>query len=137
MNDIPEKPTAQIIKGPWKKRKVKVPSEAEQRLREELEFAEDLIDQLMIQMIHTLSDNGFDVNGNDFLRDMGFVIEVVRSLIYREMGLNHPLKDIMSELVIAEIDPSNKITTSLDLDKITMTTNFLIEELSDEPPEVS
>ena len=91
----------------------------------------------MIQMIHTLSDNGFDVNGNDFLRDMGFVIEVVRSLIYREMGLNHPLKDIMSELVIAEIDPSNKITTSLDLDKITMTTDFLIEELSDEPPEVS
>ena len=140
MNDIPEKPTAQIIKGPWKKRNVKVPSEAEQRLREELEFAEDVIDQLMIHMIHTISDNGFDVNGNDFLKDMGFVIEVVRSLIYKEMGLHHPLTDIMSELVIAEIDPSNKISTSLDVDKAVMTSKFLHDESifnKDDPPEVS
>ena len=61
MNDIPEKPTAQIIKGPWKKRNVKVPTEAEQRLREELEFAEDLIDQLQFmydQGFRAIEDNG-------------------------------------------------------------------------------
>jgi hypothetical protein len=88
-------------------------------------------------MIHTINENGFDVNGNDFLSDMGFVIEVVRSLIYREMGLQHPLKDIMSELVISEIDATNRVSTSLDIPKTVETTKFLSEEFNDEDPEVS
>ncbi len=134
----PEKPTAQIIKGPWKKiSKVKIPDEDAQRLREDIEFAEELTESLMVQMIHTINENGFDVNGNDFLSDMGFVIEVVRSLIYREMGLQHPLKDIMSELVISEIDATNRVSTSLDIPKTVETTKFLSEEFNDEDPEVS
>ena len=68
---------------------------------------------------------------------MGFVIEVVRSLIYREMGLQHPLKDIMSELVISEIDATNRVSTSLDIPKTVETTKFLSEEFNDEDPEVS
>ena len=91
----------------------------------------------MVQIIHTVSDNGFDVNGNDFLHDMGFIIECIRSVIYREIGLQHPLKDIMTELVIADIDPTNKISTSLDVDKAVLTTKFLSEEFNDEPPKVS
>ena len=125
-------------KSPWKKiSKVKIPDEDAQRLREDIEFAEELTESLMVQMIHTINENGFDVNGNDFLSDMGFVIEVVRSLIYREMGLQHPLKDIMSELVISEIDATNRVSTSLDIPKTVETTKFLSEEFNDEDPEVS
>ena len=43
----------------------------------------------------------------------------------------------MTELVIADIDPTNKISTSLDVDKAVLTTKFLSEEFNDEPPKVS
>ena len=134
MEKTPEKPSAQIIKGPWKKRKVKIPNEAEKRLREEIEFAEDIIEQIVIDTIHTLSDNGYDVQGTEFICDMAFITESLRSTIYKEVGLKHPLNDVMSELIVADIDDANKITTTFNIDK---TTELLEILQDDEEPEIS
>ena len=59
-----------IIKGPWKqqsKKKVKVPKDPMQtQLQEDLIFAEELTEHLMVQLIHTMGENGFNYVNNHF-----------------------------------------------------------------------
>ena len=133
MNEKTEKPSAQIIKGPWKKRKVKVPDEAENRLREEIEFAEDINEQLMIDIIHTLNENGYDVHSASSVSDMAFVSESLRALLHKQVGIKHPLNDIMPELIITEVDDGKKLTTMFDVEKAVE----LIEYFEDDDPKVS
>ena len=134
MNEKTEKPSAQIIKGPWKKRKVKVPNEAEKRLREEIEFAEDINEQLMVDIIHTLNENGYDVQSTDFVCDMAFVSESLRALLYKQVGIKHPLNDIMPEMIITEFDDKNKVTTMFDVEKAVEVIEYFED---DDDPEVS
>jgi hypothetical protein len=125
-----------VIQGPWKKRNVKVPNEETVKLREQLLFAEELTEQLMIQMIHTIHENGFDVDSNEFLHDMGFTIECVKSVIFREMGLQHPMSNIMKELTVSTIDETNTLSTELDIHKVVKTTKF-VSELEDDDPNMA
>ena len=59
-----------VIQGPWpkSKRKVKVPDEDYVALQEKLNFAEELCQAAVVQMIHTLGENGVDVGENSFIR---------------------------------------------------------------------
>ena len=120
-----------VIQGPWRKRNVKVPNEEVVKKREQLAFAEELTEQVMIGLIHTLHENDFDVNDNRFLHDMGFIIECVKSVVYRDMGFQHPMSDIMKELTVSTIDETNTLTTELDMNKVVKATK-LVSELEDD-----
>ena len=81
----------------------------------------------MVGLIHTIHENGFDVDSNEFLHDMGFIIECVKSVVYREMGFQHPMSDIMKELTVSTIDETNTLSTELDTTKVVKTTKFVSE----------
>ena len=61
----------------------------------------------MVQMIHTMHENEFDVDDEQFLRDTGFVIECVKGLIYRELGVEHPMSSFM-EHITRDVDTSKE-----------------------------
>ena len=64
-------------------------------------FADDLTETLLVQMIHTMGENGINISDKEFVRDIGFVIEAVKSTVYRDMNLAHPMmrvKKIMEML---------------------------------------
>ena len=90
---------------------------------------------VMIQMIHTIGENGFAVDERSFLRDIGFIIEAVRSTLYREMGIAHPMSDIIS--AITKVRDSNNTSSqfhfSIDDDKLRMITEKLNEEETTDP----
>ena len=78
-----------VIKGPWKKqstKKVKTPKDPLQnQLQEDLLFADDLTEHLMVQLIHTMGENGFDLKDHKFIRDIGFISECCKSIIFRDI----------------------------------------------------
>jgi hypothetical protein len=92
-----------VIKGPWKqqsKKKVKVPKNPMQtQLQEDLIFADDLTEHLMVQLIHTMGENGFDLKDHRFIRDIGFISECCKSIIFREIGLTHPIQPIIEKIM--------------------------------------
>ena len=92
-----------IIKGPWKqqsKKKVKVPEDPMQtQLQEDLIFAEELTEHLMVQLIHTMGENGFNLKDPKFIRDIGFISECCKSTIFRDIGLTHPVEPIIETLM--------------------------------------
>ena len=71
----------------------------------------------MVDIIHTLNENGYDVQSTDFVSDMAFVSESLRALLHKQVGLKHPLNDIMPELIITEVDDGKKLTTMFDVEK--------------------
>jgi len=92
-----------IIKGPWKKhsnKKVKVPKDPlKNQLQEDLLFADDLTECLMVQLIHTMGENGFNLKDPKFIRDIGFISECCKSVIFRDIGLKHPLEAIIHKIM--------------------------------------
>ena len=43
-------------------------------------FAEELTQSLMVQMIHTMSENSIDVGQKTFIRDMAMIIALVKGV---------------------------------------------------------
>ena len=93
-----------VIKGPWKqqsKKKVKVPKDPMQtQLQEDLIFAEELTEHLMVQLIHTMGENGFSLKDHKFIRDIGFISECCKSIIFRDIGLKHPIQSVIDKIMV-------------------------------------
>jgi hypothetical protein len=123
-----------VIKGPWlakSGREVKLPDEDVIALQQDIQFAEELTQSLMVQMIHTMSENGIDVGEKEFIRDMAMVISMVNGSIYRDMGMPHITHKFMEEYVEIE-DDDGTFQTEVDFETIVELAN-LIEEDEDDP----
>jgi hypothetical protein len=110
-----------IIKGPWRKskRKVKVPDEEILALRENMEFAEELNQDLIIQMVQMMGENGVGVSDQSFIRDLGLIIEMTKGSIYRSMGIPHPTHAFFETIVDVDIDEDdNTIHSHIDLNML-------------------
>ena len=73
----------------------------DQLIAEEMEIIDSLSEKLMIQLIQGLKDNEVNITTTDFIRDIGFLNEALKSLLFREMGYDHPLSELVKYIVIA------------------------------------
>jgi len=105
-----------VIQGPWPKtrRKVKLPDENAIELQEKLAWAEDLTQTVVVQLMHTLGENGVDISENAFVRDVALIIEMTKGSIYRSLGLKHPTQGLFEGLVELSVDPDNTIATEVN-----------------------
>ena len=138
MSEENEKPSAEIIQGPWPKtrRKVKLPDKDVVLMQENLAFADHLTEQLMIQMIHTIGENGYNVTEKSFIGSMGFIIESVKASLYIEMGLKHPLSRMMDILTAISDDEDHPIT-EVKIDDIEFLADMLEKENDDDGPQLA
>ena len=126
-----------VIQGPWPKlkRKVKIPDEEFLQLQENMEFAEELNQKIIVQMIHTLGENGVRVGEESFIRDLGLIIELTKGSIYRSMGIPHVTHAFFEALVDLNVDEEdNTIHSHIDLN---MLEKFVEMSEDDDDPEVS
>jgi hypothetical protein len=107
-----------VIKGPWRKRKVVVPNEEELLRQEDMEFCEELASKLVMDMIHMMSDNDVDIGERTFSRDLSLVIELVKSLLYRDAGLEYPLHDFVDTFTETTVEMDNSHRTVIRMDKL-------------------
>ena len=136
-NDLTESPPNNVVKGPWpvkSGREVKLPNEDIIAMQQNIQFAEELTQSLMVQMIHTMSENGIDVSAKTFIRDMAMVISLVNGSIYRDMGMAHITQKFMEEYVNIDEEDDGSFETEVNFETIVELAN-LIED--DDDPEVS
>lgn len=123
-----------IIKFPTKfkgKRIPKVVNINPTETQQDLDFADNLAEGLMIGLIHNCGENGIDIKNERFIGDISFLNEVVRGILYRDIGFRHPLQRFMDTVVktVTE-DKENTITTKVDL-------NLLADMVSDKEDDTS
>ena len=127
-----------MIRGPWlakSVREVKLPDEDIIAMQQDIQFAEELTQSLMVQMIHTMSENGIDVGAKSFIRDMAMVISMVNGSIYRDMEMEHITQKFMEEYVDININEDNVFETEVDFETIVELANLVEED--DDDPEIS
>ena len=96
-----------VIVGPWpsseklqNSKPLKGGKTREQIVQEEMDIIEGLSESVMVQLLHTLKENDVKITSKDFIRDIGFMNEVLKSLLFRELGYNHPLSDLIPYIIV-------------------------------------
>ena len=138
MSDQDTTPPENVIKGPWlakSGREVKLPDTDVIAMQQDMQFAEELTQSLMVQMIHTMSENGIDVSAKTFIRDMAMVISLVNGSIYRDMGMAHITQKFMEEYVDIHDDEGGSFETEVDFETIVELANLIEDD--DDDPEIS
>ena len=95
-----------VIVGPWENSSLAAPELSEEelkeretkRMKEDFQSIEVLTEGLVVQMIHTLKEQDFDISSTDFIRDVAFLNECIKSMLHREYGYEHPMTDLISKL---------------------------------------
>jgi len=116
---LTEENDSKVIQGPWPKsgRKVKVPDDGMMQLQDDIAFAEELNQTVIVQMIHTMGENGIHVTEESFIKDIGFIIEVTKGVIYRSMGIPYPTQKLLEVFVNTELDADKSLRSEVDLEQ--------------------
>ena len=87
-----------VIKGPWKK-VVEQKVDKEIDVREDLKMIAEMHKVLLHQLIFTLKETGYDIESDDFVKESGFMGEVIRATLMREMGYSNPMSKFINAVV--------------------------------------
>ena len=130
-----EKPSANIIQGPWKKgRKVVVPDPDETaKIQEDIMFASELSEEIVVNVVHALSENGIDISNKGFIKNLGFLVETLKATIYKELHLSHELNFLIDKMTHLTENENKQLESSLRLEIL----EKLIESLDNDDDEVS
>ena len=114
-----DKKSKNIIQFPKKfkgKREIKLPDYDVMQLNEDVAFADNLTEGLIVQIVHILNENGIQVSNKEFISDLAFIIESLKSSIYRDLDITHDMQELMDEFMITKFD--DKMNTTFDMELI-------------------
>lgn len=98
-----------------------------------MEFCEELSSKLVMDMIHMMSDNDVDIGERNFSRDLSVVIELVKSLLYRDAGLEYPLHEFVDTFTETTIELDNSHRTVIRMDKLNEMVELMRMDEEDDP----
>ena len=104
-----------VVKGPWKRVKTIKKSQTE-KIAHDMAFVEDVAESVMIPMIHGLSENGLDIKSDKFVAEIGFINEVVRSIIFRHMKYPHPMHILIDSVMSTKTESIEDVYSKFDAD---------------------
>ena len=87
-----------VIKGPWKK-VVEQRIDKEVDIREDLKLIAEMHKVLLHQIIFTLKETGYDIESDAFIKESGFMGEVIRGTLMRDMGYDNPMSNFIDLIV--------------------------------------
>jgi EAL domain-containing protein (putative c-di-GMP-specific phosphodiesterase class I) len=63
-------------------------------------FIENVVQEIAENAAQHMSDYGIDINSEQFVHDYSFALVVLRSAIYRSIGMEHPLHEFLDSNVV-------------------------------------
>ena len=98
--------TADIIAGPWKKTDQ---TERELEKAQLLSDCDSIASDCMVSVLHTIVEHGMAPEDPDDenLEFVMFLSEVLKSITYASVEIDHPFQDIINLLIKKEVLPNN------------------------------
>ena len=120
-----------IIKGPWKR--VKSVSVAQtQKLSQDMMLCDEVAESVRIPMIHNLAENGVDIKSDILVQEVGFMNEVIKSMMYRHLGYHHPMQILIQTMMSTKVESVEDTYATVDHDLLKEMTKKL-EDINKEP----
>ena len=135
MEDNTSSGITNVVKGPWSRAKVVDPNETD-RLTDDMIFIDEVAESIMIPTIHNLAENGVDIKDGDFISEIGFLNEIIKSIMYRALSYQHPMHQLMH--FVMRVETENPLNTYAKFDyemlgKLIQTTYDEKDDSGDEP----
>ena len=127
MEDDTPSGISNVVKGPWKRAKV-IPQSETDRVTEDMALIDEIAESIMIPTIHNLSENGVDIKDEEFLSEIGFLNEVIKSIMHRSLGYTHSLSDLISTVMKLETENPLQTYAKFDYDLVTKVVDRMFEE---------
>jgi len=87
-----------IIKGP-RKRVANISPQEENQVRDDIEFVEELAEQIVVNAISIFQENAFDIGSENMKKYIPFLNECIRAVTYKELGYKHILNDLVDKIM--------------------------------------
>ena len=72
------------------------------KVQEKFDRIEILTEKLMVQLIHTLSENNYNISDERFILDIGFLSEVIKGVISRQEKVPHIIQGLLDNIMSPE-----------------------------------
>ena len=117
MGDDNVKGINNVIKGPWRTTKTITKAKTE-KMAVDMLFVEDMAESVMIPMIHSFAENGLDIKKDEFVQEVGFMNEVVKSLVFRHLGYKHPMQQMIKTIMTIKTETAEDVYAAFDGDLV-------------------
>ena len=119
--------TSNVVKGPWKRVKIISQSETD-RVTDDMALIDEIAESIIVPVIHNLAENGVDIKDEEFISEVGFLNEVVKSIMHRSLGYTHSMSDLISTVMKLETENPLQTYAKFDYDLVTKVVDRMFEE---------
>ena len=134
MADDSTKGVDNVIRGPWRTTKTITKAKSE-KVAIDMLFVEDMAEAVMIPMIQSFNENGLDIKNDAFVQEVGFMNEVVKSLVFRHLGYKHPMQELIKNVMRVKTEPADDTYAIFDgelVDQISKAADAIIKKEDDD-----
>ena len=122
-----------VIIGPWESKKTPKGKTRDQVIQEEMDAIDDLSQTAMVSLIQILKENDVSISSKDFYRHIGFMNETLKAKLFKEMGYEHPLSDLVNHIIIPSMSKDKgDIYTKFRADVVAELVEYLEEDFAEE-----
>ena len=126
MDDEIPKPD-NVVRGPWKRVKVISRSETD-RVTEDMVLIDEIAESIIVPVIHNLAENGVDIKDEEFMSEVGFLNEVIKSVMHRTLGYKHTMSDLIGSVMKLETENPLQTYAKFDNDLVNKVIDGMFEE---------
>ena len=72
------------------------------KVQEKLDRIEIITEKMMVQLIHTMSEYGYNISDERFILDIGFLSEVIKGVISRQEKVPHIVQGLLDNIMSPE-----------------------------------
>lgn len=120
--------TNNVVKGPWSRVKIVSPQETDQ-LTDDMLFIDEVAESIMIPTIHNLAENGVEIKDEEFISEIGFLNEVIKSIMCRSMGYDHVMSTLISSMMkVKTVGTETSFAAKFDYDVLDKLVKKILEE---------
>ena len=105
--------------------------------QQEMDLVESCVDEVAISLIKHLVDYGCDINKKNLYGDIGFITEMVRGAVYRDMGKNHISQALIDKIITIQYNADNEVQPIINYSKVLvpedLKENTIGNEIEDDP----
>jgi len=81
-------------------------------------FIESAVDDIAMKLLHNFVDLAMKTQSETFTKDFSFLVDVLRSTIKRDFGLNHIVQKMVDKSVELKVDRNNNTMARINYEKL-------------------
>ena len=96
------------------------PTEFSKRIEKEqtTKFIESAVDDIALKLLHNFVDLAMKTQSETFTKDFSFLVDVLRSTIKRDFGMNHIVQKMVDKSVELKVDRNNNTMARINYEKL-------------------